>query len=354
MKLEDERKRMNTELYEALDLLEKTQNIPKAYMLERIVFALNSAYKKEHDGNDNVEITMDHEKQEIKVFQKKTVVEEVENEITEIAYPAARKIDKKCAIGDTVLIELNPKKFRRLSAQSAKQVIIQAIREAERGMIAKEYESKREELVTATVVGVDPLSGNAVVDTGTSTVTLPKNEQIPGESYTEGQHIKIYISEVKNEIKGTFVTVSRTHSGLVRRLFELEIPEIAEGTILIKGITREAGSRTKIAVLSRDENVDAVGSCIGARGARIGAIVTELNGEKIDVIQYSETPEDFIRAALSPADVKSVVLESEKSCKVFVDADQLSLAIGKEGQNARLAARLTGFKIDIKIAEAEG
>jgi len=343
---------MNTELYEALDLLEKQHNIPKEYMFERIKAALESAYKKEQGGHENVKVVMNHEKQEIKVYQVVTVVEEVTDETLEITLEQAKKHGRRHVIGDVIDIELNPKKFRRLSAQTAKQVIIQGIREAERGMMIKEYETKREEIVTATVTKIDPVTGNVTVDTGTSMATLLRSEQIPGEVYTEGSRIKVYISEVKNEMKGPLVTISRAHPGLVKRLFELEIPEIQDGTILIKGVTREAGSRSKVAVISRDENVDAIGSCIGARGARIGAIVEELGGEKIDIIQYSEKPEDFIRAALSPASVKSVVLEGDKGCKVYVDADQLSLAIGREGQNARLAARLTGYKVDIKVAEA--
>lgn len=344
---------MNTELYEALDLLEKEHNIPKEYMFERIKAALESAYKKEQGGHENVKVVMNHEKQEIKVYQMVTVVDEVTDATLEITPEQAHKLNKRLKVGDSVDVELNPKKFRRLSAQTAKQVIIQGIREAERGMMIKEYETKREEIVTATVMKIDPATGNVTVDTGTSMATLLKSEQIPGEVYTEGQRIKVFISEVKNEMKGPLVTISRVHSGLVKRLFELEIPEIQDGTIVIKGVTREAGSRSKVAVLSRDENVDAIGSCIGPRGARIGNIVEELHGEKIDIIQYSETPEEYVRAALSPASVKSVVVEGERSCKVYVDADQLSLAIGKEGQNARLAARLTGFKIDIKVAEAQ-
>ncbi len=342
---------MNNEMYEALDLLEKEHGIPKEYMFERIEAALISAYKKEQDGHENVRVVMDHAKKEVKVYQTMTVVEEVLDPIQEVALDQVKRRSKKYAIGDTVDVELNPKKFRRLSAQTAKQVIIQGIREAERGMMIKEYETKREEIVTATVKRIDEETGNVVVDTGTSMATLLKSEQIPGEAFTEGQRVKVYISEVKNEMKGPLVTISRSHSGLVRRLFELEIPEIQDGTILIKGITREAGSRSKIAVISRDENVDAIGSCIGNRGARIAGIIEEVRGEKLDVIRYSENPEEFIRAALSPATVKSVVIDGERTCRVYVNADQLSLAIGKEGQNARLAARLTGFKIDIKVAE---
>ncbi len=344
---------MNNEMYEALDLLEKQHNIPKEYMFERIEAALVSAYKKEQGGHENVRVVMDHEKKDIKVYQTVTVVEEVSDEVLEISLEAAKKISKRLKLGDVTSIELNPKKFRRLSAQTAKQVIIQGIREAERGMMIKEYETKREEIVTAKVVRIDPISGNVTVDTGTSMATLLRGEQIPGETFTEGQLVKVYISEVKNEVKGPLVTISRSHSGMVKRLFELEIPEIQDGTILIKSVSREAGSRTKIAVLSRDENVEAVGSCIGSRGTRIAGIVEELRGEKIDVVQYSEAPEEFVKAALSPATVNSVVVDGERSCKAYVDPDQLSLAIGKEGQNVRLAAKLTGYRIDIKVADAE-
>ena len=251
-------------------------------------------------------------------------------------------------ISDVCDIEIKPKNFRRLSAQNAKQVIVQAIREAERGMMIKEYENKREEIITATIQRVDPTTGNVTVDTGTSHATLLKSEQIPGETFEVGQMIKVFVMEVRKETRGPLVTLSRTHPGLVKRLFELDVPEIQDGTVIIKAITREAGSRTKMAVYSRDENVDPIGACIGNRRMRINGIVDELCGEKIDIIKFSEEPEEFIRAALSPANVRDVIIDGERSCRAIVDADQLSLAIGKEGQNARLAAKLTGFKIDIK------
>lgn len=215
-------------------------------------------------------------------------------------------------------------------------------------MVIKEYESKREEVISATVLRIDPTNGNVIVDTGTSEAVLLKGEQIPGEEFTVGQHIKVFVMEVKNEIKGPIVTLSRTHPGLVKRLFELEVPEIQDGTVVIRGVSREAGSRTKISVESRDASVDPVGACIGNRGSRISEIIRELGGEKIDVVRYSEKPEEYVSAALSPAEVKSVEMDGERSCKVIVAPDQLSLSIGKEGQNARLAARLTGYKIDIK------
>ena len=339
---------MNTEFFNALDALEKERGIPKQYMLERVEAALISAYKKDNGGNDNVRIVLDDDKKDVKVYQQKTIVEVVENPELEITVDDARKINRRYVLGGVAEIEVKTKNFGRISAQTAKQVIIQGIREAERSMMIKEYESKREEVVTATVVKVDPVDGNVRVHTGTSEATLLKSEQIPGEEFVAGQHVKVFIMEVKNEVKGPLVTLSRTHFGLVKRLFEIEIPEIQDGTVVIKGISREAGSRTKIAVESRDPNVDPVGACIGNHGSRIAGILNELGNEKIDVIKYSEIPEEYVQAALSPATVKSVTFDGERSCRVIVDPDQLSLAIGKEGQNARLAARLTGFKIDIK------
>lgn len=275
------------------------------------------------------------------------------NERTEITLEQAREISKKYNLGDIVEIEVKTKNFGRISAQTAKQVIIQGIREAERDIMVREYEGKKEEIVTAIVSRVDPVTGNAVLEMGKNEVTLFKNEQIPGERLVEGDKIKVYVTVVKKETKGPTIVLSRKHPGLVKRLFELEVPEIQDGTVIIKSISREAGSRTKIAVYSRDENVDPIGSCIGPKGIRKNNITAEIKGEKIDIIKYSENAEEFIRAALSPAQVVSVKETGERSCYVLVEDDQLSLAIGKEGQNARLAARLTGFnKIDIKSVSA--
>ncbi len=338
---------MNSEFYSALDQLESEKGIPKEYMLERIEAALLSACKKEL-GASNVRVNIDPEKRDVKVYLQREVCEVVEDPAAQITLEDARKISKRANYGTVLETEVKTKNFRRLSAQVAKQMIIQAIREAERGMMIKEYESKHEEIITATVQKLDPVTGNVIVDTGTSIATLLKTEQIPGETFTVGEHIKVFVTEVKKESRGPIVTLSRTHSHMVKRLFELDVPEIQEGTVIIKSITREAGSRTKMAVYSRDESVDPVGACIGSRGMRISAIVDELKGEKIDVIKYSEVPEEFIASALSPADVQAVELDGERSCKVYVAPDQLSLAIGKVGQNARLAARLTGYKIDIK------
>lgn len=275
------------------------------------------------------------------------------NERTEITLEQAREINKKYNVGDIVEVEVKTKNFGRISAQTAKQVIIQGIREAERDIMVREYEGKKEEIITAIVVRVDPVTGNAALQLGKNEVTLFKNEQIPGEKLVEGDKVKVYVTVVKKETKGPTIVLSRKHPGLVKRLFELEVPEIQDGTVIIKAIAREAGSRTKIAVYSRDENVDPIGSCIGPKGMRKNSITAEIKGEKIDIVKYSEDAEEFIRAALSPAQVVSVKETGERSCYVLVEDDQLSLAIGKEGQNARLAARLTGFnKIDIKSVSA--
>ncbi|MCI8331749.1 MAG: transcription termination/antitermination protein NusA [Clostridiales bacterium] len=342
---------MNAEFFNALDMLVKEKGIPADYMLEKVEAALISAYKRDKGGNSNVRVVLDLDKKDVKMYQQREIVEEVEDEETQITLEDAKKVSKRYKLGEICESEIKFKNFRRLGAQAAKQVIIQGIREAERGMMIKEYEDKKGEIITAKVQRVDPITGNLSVDTGTSVATLLKSEQIPGEFYQVGDFIKLYVIEVrKDTTKGPIVSLSRTHPGLVKRLFELEVPEIQDGTVIIHNITREAGSRTKIAVESRDENVDPVGACIGARGMRINHIVDELNGEKIDIIKYSEEPSEYIMASLSPAEVSNVIVDDERSCRVYVSADQLSLAIGKEGQNARLAARLTGFKIDIKTA----
>ncbi len=342
---------MNTEFFTALELLEKEEGIPQDYMLEKIEAALVSAFKKEYGNNTNVRVNIDPAKKDVRVYQQKTVVEEVENPLTEISLAEARAMSKRNVLGGTVEFEVKTKNFRRLSAGAAKSVIIQAIREGKHKVMQEAYESKREEIITATVQKVDYETGNILLDTGTGNAVLLKNEQIPGEFYRVGDKIKVFIQEVNKELRGPLVTLSRVHPGLIRRMFELEIPEITDGIVMIKGVSREAGSRTKIAVYSRDESVDAVGACIGTHGMRIDSILSELGGEKIDIINYSENPEEYVTAALAPATVLSAVMESERFCRVTVAPDQLSLAIGKEGQNVRLAARLTGVKIDIN---AEG
>ncbi len=339
---------MNSEFFAALDLLEATKGIPKEYMIEKVEAALISAFKKEY-GTGNVRVVIDPEKKDVKVFECKDIVETVEDPATQISLDEAKAISRRNVLGGVVEKEVKTKGFGRLSAQTAKQVIIQGIREAERSSMLKEYEKKREEVITAIVTKAADTSGDIVIDTGTSEAVLPYDEQIPGESFAVGDRIKVFVTEVRRDSQsGPMVTLSRTHPGLVKRLFEMEIPEIAEGIVMIHGISREAGSRSKLAVYSRDPEVDPVGACIGERGRRIAEIVDELRGEKIDVVEYSEDPCQFIASALSPAEVLDVELDGERSAVVAVANDQLSLAIGKEGQNARLAARLTGYKIDIK------
>ncbi len=339
---------MNKEFFAALELLYQEKGIPKEYMLEKVEAALVSAYKKEYGSLANVRIIIDESKEDVKVFQQREVVEEVINPICEISLDEAKTKSKKYKVGDILETEVKTKNFRRLSAGAAKSVIIQGIREGERKVMQEAYESKREEIINATVSKTDPLSGNILLETGTSYATLLRSEQIPGEVFTVGDRILVYVVEVNKDSKGPIVTLSRKSHGFVRRMFELEVPEIQEGIVIIKGVSREAGSRTKLSVFSRDEDVDPVGACIGNHSMRISNIIDELRGEKIDIIKYSEIPEEYIAAALAPATVNSVEIVEERSAKVLVDADQLSLAIGKEGQNARLAARLTGFKIDIK------
>ena len=342
---------MNTELFSALEMLEKEKGIPVDYMLEKVELALVSAYRRDQGGNSNVRVAIDRTKKDIKMYQQLTVVEEVENDRLEISLDEALKINRRYEVGSVVEKELKPKDFRRLSALNAKQVITQGIREAERGRMIQEYEEKKEEIISATVHKIDPVNGNVTVDTGTSFATILKIEQIPGEVFKEGQRIRVFVTEVKKDTtRGPLVTLSRIHQGFVKRLFELEVPEIQDGTVVIMGIQREAGSRTKMSVMSRDENVDPTGSCIGPKSLRITKIVDELRGEKIDIIKYSDDPAEYIRAALAPAVVREVIIEGEQRVsRVIVDTDQLSLAIGKEGQNARLAAHLTGYKIDIKV-----
>ena len=339
---------MNKEFFAALDLIEKEKGIPKEYLLEKVEAALAVAYKKEYGNNTNVRVVIDPVKEDVKVYQQKVVVETVENPVAEISLEDAKKISKRYDIGKVYETEIKTKNFRRLSAAEATSVIIQGIREGERRAAQEAYESKREEIITATVSKVDRENGNVLLDTGTGYATLLKSEQIPGEEFTYGEKVKVYVIEVNKESRGPLVTLSRVHPGLVRRMFELEVPEIGDGTVIIKNVAREAGSRTKIAVYSRDEDVDPIGACIGNHGMRIAGIVEELRGEKIDIIKYSDDLETFVAAALAPATVNSVTVVAERSCRVIVDEDQLSLAIGKEGQNARLAARLTGCKIDIK------
>ena len=332
----------------ALELLEKEKGIPKEYMIERIESALVSAYHKEYGAGANVRIEFNLEKDDVRVFQQKTVVESVTDPELEISLEDAKAHNKRFKLGQLIEIKVKPENFRRLSAAAAKSVIIQSIREGERKVMQDKYESQRDEIITATVSKIDPVNGNVVLETGTGRAVLLKSEQIPGEEFYVDDRVKVFVMEVNKEARGPLVTLSRSHAGLVRRLFELEVPEITDGVVMVKGVSREAGVRSKVAVLSRDPDVDAVGACIGNRGMRIAGIVDELRGEKIDIIPYSEQIEEFVAAALAPAKVISVEMTGDRACRVLVDPDQLSLAIGREGLNARLAARLTGCKIDIK------
>lgn len=339
---------MNAELFNALELLEKTKGIPVDYMLEKVEAAMQSAFKKEF-GSSSVRVAIDREKKDMKIFQRRTVVEIVEDPKSEISFEDAQQISRRYEIGSVVEDEIKLASFGRLSAQTAKQVIVQGIREAEKTNIIKEYERKKEEVISAVVTQIDPENGDIQLDTGTSVTWMKKADQLPDEHFQVGDRIRVFVTEVRKDGEpGPIVNLSRTHPNMLRRMFEADIPEIQDGTVLIKGVAREAGSRSKIAVLSRDPAVDAVGACIGNRGMRISPIVEELRGEKIDVIAYSDSMEAYIAAALAPAAVLEVEFDGERTAKAIVAGDQLSLAIGKEGQNVRLAAKLTGCKIDIK------
>lgn len=346
------------EFFAAIELIEKEKGIPKSYMVEKITQALLSAYKRDHEGaGDNVVVECNEQAGEVRMYVKKDVVETVDNPATEISLLEAREKLPRAELGDVIRIEIKTRNFGRIAAQTARQVIIQGMREAERGMIYDEFSAKEHEILTGVVTRIDPRSGSAsirITSGGEFTdAFLAVGEQVKGETITEGDRLKVYVVEVRRSTRGPQVMISRTHPGLVKRLFELEVPEIYDGTVEVKSIAREAGSRTKIAVWSEDENVDPIGACVGPRGQRVNNIVEELHGEKMDIIKYSEDPAEYVAAALAPADVVSVtVLEDGKSCRVVVPDDQLSLAIGKEGQNARLAARLTGWKIDIKPESA--
>lgn len=349
---------MNAEFFDAIEQIEKEKGIPKSYMQEKITQALLTAFKRDNDGIDNAVVEMDEKNKEIRMYVQKEVVETVEYPATQISLSKARETVGKAELGDIVKLEVKTKNFGRIAAQTAKQVIIQGIREAERGLIFEEFTSKEHEIMTGVVTRIDPRSGNVSLRIGSNSETteamLSMSEQVRHEVLTEGDRIKVYVVEVRKSSHGPQVLISRTHPGLVKRLFELEVPEIYDGTVEIKSIAREAGSRTKIAVWSNDENVDPIGACVGPRGGRVSGIVEELRGEKVDIIKFSEDPAKFIASALSPADVIRVdLMEDGKSCRVIVPDDQLSLAIGKEGQNARLAAKLTGYKIDIKPQSAD-
>ena len=349
--IKDMTSKETAEFFEALKGLAREKGIDADYLLERIRAAIIVAVKKDYGGTDeNIVAVMNPETGEFSVVIRKTVVEEVENPDTEIMLEQAQKYDKRAKIGKTVDLKLEPKQFGRIATQSAKHVIRQGIREAEKTQQVQEFKNRNQELVTANVLRIDPRTGAATIQVGRGETVLPKSEQMENDILVEGGRIKVYVVDVKDTEKGPRALVSRTHPGLVTRLFENEVPEIFNGVVEIKSVAREAGSRTKMAVLSHDENVDAVGACIGQRGARVADIVEELEGEKIDIVEYSDDPATFISAALAPAKVLKVEMEPDgsKACHVTVPDSQLSLAIGNKGQNARLAVKLTGWKIDIR------
>ena len=355
-----------SEIFTALTMLEKERGIPKTFMLEKITQAIVAAYKKDHPFTENVEVEADEAAHTLRMYVKKNVVDEEDyvDPENEVPLGEAKRMSALYEIGDTVNVPVDNLEFGRIAAGNGKQIIKQGLREAESGVVFEEFNSKQHEILTGTVTRIDPRNQNATLHIGTGTeatdAVLTSGEQIPGETLTEGMMVKVYVVSVSRSTRGPQILISRTHPGLVRRLFELEVPEIYDGTVEVKSISREAGSRTKIAVSSSDEQVDPIGACVGPRGQRVGHITEELHGEKIDIIKYYDNPAEFIAAALAPAEVDSVTLAPEgKACRVRVPDHQLSLAIGREGQNARLAARLTGYKIDIKprsydeTAEAE-
>jgi N utilization substance protein A len=342
-------KKMNSELFDALNLLEKERGIPVDFMVDKITKAIITACKNSY-GNEDARVEVNAEKGAFEVYLRKTVVDDVYEPGKEISLEKAREISPLVNYEDKVEVQLNTKEFGRIAAQTARNIIRQGIRDGERGQMMQEFQSKHQELVSALVERIDPRTGAATLLIGKAEAVLPRNEQVGDEKLSEGDHIKVYVVDVKETEKGPRAMISRTHPDLVKRLFETEVPEIYDGTVEIKAVSREAGSRTKLAVLSHNQDVDAVGACIGSRGSRVSNIVSELGGEKIDIVEYSEDPAKFIASALSPADVLSVVITDEetRACRVTVPDSQLSLAIGNKGQNARLAAKLTGWKIDIK------
>lgn len=340
----------NKELFGAIAQLEQDKGVPADYMFAQIQKAIEVAAGKNY-GNDNVNFVIDKENSIFDAYLQKEVVEEVFDNNIEISLEKAREINPIANIGDYVGIKMDTMTLGRIGVNAARNVIKQGINEGEKGQIMLEFQSKIGELVTASVERIDSRTGNATVRIGKSTAVLLASEQVAGETLTEGELVKVYISDVqKREKGGPRVLISRTHPDFVKRMFETEVPEIYDGTVEIKSVSREAGSRTKIAVFSKDKQVDAIGACIGTRGARVSTIVEELNGEKIDIIEYDEDPKKFIASALSPASVikVQVAADGSKTCRVTVPDSQLSLAIGNKGQNARLAAKLTGWKIDIR------
>lgn len=340
---------MNKAFFDALELLEKEKGIPSDFMLDKITKAIVTACKNNY-GNEDVEIELNPNRNKFEVYLKKEVVAEVLDANKQIYIENAKKASKTAELGGYVKIKLDTKQFGRVAAQTARNIIRQGIRDSERGQMMVEFKSKHQELVSALVERIDPRNGAISLKIGKAEAVLPKNEQVGTENIKEGDFIKVYVVDVRETEKGPKAIISRTHPDLVKRLFEKEVPEIFDGVVEIKAVSREAGSRTKLAVFSTNPDVDPIGACIGARGARVANIVSELGGEKIDIIEWSEDPVKFISAALSPANVVDVVINEEenKVCRVKVPDSQLSLAIGNKGQNARLAAKLTGWKIDIK------
>ena len=345
---------MNAEFFSAIADIEREKGIPQSYMIEKIEQALLAAMKKDYPASaECARVVLDPVEKTLEMFFQKTVAEEVENPNTQLTLEQAAAISPDAAAGDVVDEPVDTKRFGRIAAQAAKQVIIQGIREAERSIVYDEFTSKEHEILTGIVARVDPRTGSVAIQISSSSehteAMLPPGERIPGEPMRDGDRVKVYVIEVRKSARGPQILISRTHPGLVKRLFELEVPEIYEGIVEIRSIAREAGNRTKIAVSSNDHEVEPIGSCVGPKGGRVNAIVNELGGEKIDIVRYSDDPTEYIASALAPSDVISVtMLEDGKSCRVVVPDSQLSLAIGKEGQNVRLAARLTGCKIDIK------
>ncbi|MBM7854436.1 N utilization substance protein A [Desulfohalotomaculum tongense] len=338
---------MNTEFLEALYDLEKEKGISVDVLLEAIEAALLSAYKRNFGSAQNAKVVIDRETGDFKVFSRKTVTDEVTDERLEISLQDAQAIDPNYSLGDIVETEVTPRNFGRIAAQTAKQVVVQRIREAERNLIYEDYVNREGDIITGVIQRIEQRT--AYIELGKTEAVLAPSEQMPGEELYPGKRIKTYIVEVRKTTKGPQILVSRTHPGLLKRLFELEVPELQEGIVELKSVAREAGTRSKIAVYSKDENVDPVGACVGPKGMRVQNIVNELNGEKIDIVKYDPDSSKFVANSLSPSSVVAVeVWEDEKVARVIVPDYQLSLAIGKEGQNARLAAKLTGWKIDIK------
>jgi N utilization substance protein A len=339
---------MNREFIEAMEELEKEKHISKDILIETIESALVSAYKKNYGTSQNVRVEIDRDTGDISVLMRKEIVEEVEDDMAQVSLEDAQELDPRYEVGDGIEYQVTPRDFGRIAAQTAKQVVVQRIREAERGMVYDDFITRQGEIITGTV---QRKSGDTLfINIGKAEGILSANEQVPGENFDVRQRLKVYIMDVKKTTKGPQVFLSRSHPGLVKMLFELEVPEIQEGIVEIKSIAREAGSRTKMAVYTEDENIDPVGACVGTRGSRVQAVVDELYGEKIDIIFWSDDPEELIGNVLSPAEVEEVIIENEDemSATAIVPDYQLSLAIGKQGQNVRLAAKVSGWKIDIK------